>query len=1108
MTALTPIEIARMLGRPEPTPEQSRVISAPLHPMLVVAGAGSGKTETIAQRVVYLVANRMVTPESVLGLTFTRKAAGELATRIRSRLHHLADVLAPTSPASAPLTNGDAAPSELDARRADLTDTPPRIGTYHAFAGDLISEFGPLVGIEPPRRVLTATAAWRLARSLVSQWDLDLETDHSPEQVTNHILSISAGLADHLVSADDLDASLGGIVAELQGFPPSSRQRNPLQSDIQRVVDALSNRQALLPLIAAYDAAKRDARAVDFADQMRLAARIVRESDVARQALRERYPVVLLDEYQDTGHAQRVILRGIFGRASEPDAESASGHAVIAVGDPVQSIYGWRGASASNLPQFVTDFPQADGRPADQYELLISFRNTPSVLRIANALSEPVRSGPVPVGTLRSVYSQEAGEDRGDIATATFDTDSAENAALADRIAEVWRADNPPSTAVLVRRRASMAPIAAALRERRVPVEVVGVGGLIDEPEIADIIATMRLLVDHGSGPAALRLLTGARCRIGLADIGTLSRRARLLTPHREPESGAADQGALAHMRSALAEAMGGEEHLPAGLVDAIADPGPAGNYSPEGYRRIGELASDLAYLRGYVTAPLTDLVDSIVRRLNLDIEMLLSPDGRAHIDAFGDVVADLAHNGMGPVEMLDYLATAAEREDGLAPGEVAARDDCVQILTVHAAKGLEWDWVLLPHLSDGVFPSRRASTWLGDSTQLPPMLRGDRADIPTWDWAGAEDQGDVVRLMKRHRESWSIHHSSEERRLFYVAVTRARQRLWLSAHYWQADRKRPSGPGPLLQELINSGLITCEPMALVPDDGAANPLDGQQVTAVWPVDPLGMRRGPVAHAATLVENARVDPARVPIEAWPHDADRQDDQIDPEGWLRDAALLLAQRDRALRHKDAVEVPMPGSLSVSGLVELAEDPAKLAQRLHRPVPRRPAPQARRGTAFHTWLESWFDGEPLVDLAQLPGAHDDEPASDELLTSLIAQFTASDWAQRTPIAVEVPFMTRLADITVRGRMDAVFRDPDGGVTIVDWKTGALPTDVHFRTLAIQLMAYRIAWARLQEVDLSRIRAVFYYVAHDVTLRPDELLGPESLTELINSAIRSAT
>ena len=361
---------------------------------------------------------------------------------------------------------------------------------------------------------------------------------------------------------------------------------------------------------------------------------------------------MLLDEYQDTGHAQRMILRGLFGGGA---TNGSTGHPVTAVGDPVQSIYSWRGASASNLPRFVTDFPQASGAPAVTRSLLTSFRNPPSVLTLANALSASIRTGPdapVEVGELRSAPDAPPG----DVRYGLFSTVADEDAWLAQSIADRWKSamdgsgSAAPTTAVLLRRRSDMAATAAALRAAGLPVEVVGLGGLLDEPEIADLVATLRVLVDPTAGSAALRLLTGARWRLGAADLEALAQRSRnLVRLARVPVDASARLGRDA-VRVAMAGALSGEDIDAWCLVDAISDPGPATDYSAEGYRRLNRFAAQLHRLRGRLGQPLPDLIADLERATGLDIEVQLGgAAGRAHLDAFAGVVAEVAATGAGP---------------------------------------------------------------------------------------------------------------------------------------------------------------------------------------------------------------------------------------------------------------------------------------------------------------------------------------------------------------------------------------------------------------------------------------------------------------------------
>ena len=309
---ISPRQLAKELGLPAPTDEQAEVIAAPTDPALVVAGAGAGKTETMAARVVWLVANGIVTPERVLGLTFTRKAARQLAERVRSRLRRLA---------------GSGLLQRLDPsgqRLADVYAGEPTVLTYHAYAGRLVAEHGLRLPVEPGARLLTETACWQLAHRVVSTWTHDLETERVPITVTRYLLDLAGELAEHLVDEDRLLAYSEDLASTIENAPRGPRQRAELSQDLREVVATQRFRIALLPLVAAYGDAKRKEGALDFAEQMALAARLASTQPEVVAGERVRYGTALLDEYQDTGHAQRILLRSLFG-GDKPDAGHRGG---------------------------------------------------------------------------------------------------------------------------------------------------------------------------------------------------------------------------------------------------------------------------------------------------------------------------------------------------------------------------------------------------------------------------------------------------------------------------------------------------------------------------------------------------------------------------------------------------------------------------------------------------------------------------------------------------------------------------------------------------------------------------------------------------------------
>ncbi len=1068
----TPIELAAALGLPEPTDEQAAVICAEPGPLVVVAGAGAGKTETMAARVVWLVANGYADPGQVLGLTFTRKAAGQLLRRVRSRLARLAGHLG----------------TEVTGAAGTLM-----VSTYHAFAGALLREFGLLLPVEPDARLLSETEMWQLAFDVVSRHPHPLPTDKSPAAVTAMVRALSDELAEHLVDTSGLRDTHVELERLVHSLPAGPRQRDtgPNRA-LLGMLDTQTQRSMLVPLIDALHARMRAEKVMDFGSQMSAAARLAATHPQVGEQLRARYRVVLLDEYQDTGHSQRIALSALFGGGRD------DGLALTAVGDPIQSIYGWRGASATNLPRFTTDFPRADGTEAPTLELRTSWRNPPRALHLANEVSAQARRRSVAVRPLQP----RPGAQPGTVLCALHSDVVAERDWVADHIAARFEAAaraglEPPTAAVLVRRNADAGPIAEALGARGVPVDVVGLAGLLSIPEVAQVLSMLRLVADPTAGAAAMAVLTGPRWRLGAKDLAALWRRAVVL----DGQKIAAES---VHQIVAAA-AIDAES---ASLADALADPGAPETYSTRGYARLTALANELARLRHFLAHPVSDLAAEVRRVTGVDAEVRAARPigsegtGTEHLDRFADVVADYTERANADVTgLLAYLDAAAIVENGLAPAEVGVAAGRVQILTVHAAKGLEWQIVAVPHLSARVFPSTgMARTWLNDAGALPPLLRGDTGllGVPVLDTSAVTDRKALADVIDAHRNQLAQRRIDEERRLLYVALTRAEDTVLLSGYHWGAGGAKPRGPSDFLVEIkdiIEASVVAGDPCGVVehwapaPAAGEPNPLRDNAAEVLWPIDPL-RARSEVERGAAMVTAA--------MASSPHDVGAIADAGDPEGLIADVDALLAERARVGVRRP---VRLPAQLSVSALVELGRDPLAAARRLNRRLPARPDAHALLGTAFHDWVQRLYGADRLFDLEDLPGAGVPQATDSEELAKLQDAFTASPWAARTPVDVEVGFEMAIGDTVVRGRIDAVFADADGGVTVVDWKTGEPPADDDARRhAAVQLAVYRLAWAGLAGCPLAQVRAAFHYVRSGRTVRPEVLPDADELAGML--------
>ncbi|MGI9823870.1 UvrD-helicase domain-containing protein [Agromyces sp. Marseille-Q5079] len=1126
--AISAAEIATRLGLHLPTPEQQAVIEAdPRGASIVVAGAGSGKTETMANRVVWLLANGHVGVAEVLGLTFTRKAAGELAERVRERV--------------AQLVAEGIADLEIDPLES------ASVSTYHSFASAIYREHAMRIGREPDATVLGEASAWLLARSVVSA-SADprlIELDASLDKVTAATLALSRALAENVADSRDVRAFARDFLG-MRGLPIEAPRK---RTDFDSFVDALGVVDALPPLLDladAYAAAKRERGYVEFSDQVALALQICAEHSEVVAEHRERSRTVLLDEYQDTSVVQTRLLATLF-----------EGHAVMAVGDPDQSIYGWRGASAANLARFDRDFGQ--GRAA-VYHLSTSWRNPRVVLDAANTLIAPLDAG-IPKAPLAP--SPFAGAGR-------LEVDWSETIeGEADRVAR-WFASNlargSKSGALLCRTFANVEVFTTALRAHGVPVHVLGLAGLLDQPVIADLVCTLRVLHDPTAGSELVRVLGGARWRIGPADLAGLRAVAAWLVD-RDLARRRLDDEVRRELRASTAA-----EESPS-IVDALDfvltapdDHRALAGISETGLARLRRAGSQLQALRRRAGLGLIDFVHLVQQELLLDIEAAANADqplGRPSLEAFDELLAGFAEDSEHPTlgAFLGWL-TEAEQRDRLSPRQDEPEPGAVQVLSIHGSKGLEWDAVAVPRMVEDEIPSKPRSSkgWLAFG-ELPNEFKGDHEELPELGWRGVQSQREFDEAVKAFAQENREGHAEEERRLAYVAVTRTRSDLLLSGSWWSTQKTaRPASP--FLRELAVAGVVDPATLPTVPEH-EENPRSSAAERVEWPLDPLGVRRAGVERAAEAVRAA----ARRPSGSG----------IGPQ-LASELTLLIEERRR--RQAGPGPTPIPSRIPASRFKDYLDDPEAVAAQLRRPMPQRPYRATRLGTLFHDWVEhrstgeaaaagvddglfafhdgfdpgieegfildAVADGAPAggppadgasvqVDAAGTQDAGTQDAAADtddaeaagtiaptrssrvladrERLQALRATFEASEWGDRRPIAVEIELHLPIEEHVFVCKLDAVYEVPADGelaargirYQVVDWKTGRAPRNARDLELKqTQLALYRLAYAAWSGVPVEQIDAVFYFVEDDRTIRPTELYDEAALRRAWASAV----
>lgn len=1052
-------ELASALKLPPPTDQQVAIIESERVPALVIAGAGSGKTETMASRVVWLLANGYVEPGQILGLTFTRKAAGELAQRIRERIAQLAA-------------------TGLMSQTADVLD-PPNVSTYNSFANAIFRDNAIFLGRESDGSILGEASAWQLARSIaVASRDPRLaELERNLDQITDAMLNLSHELSENVVDATKVVA-MAERFAELAELPNGGRGE---YANALTIISTVSALPLLLDLAGQFSEAKAQRGFVEYADQVMLALQVIRRVDRVGEDMRDRYKVVLLDEYQDTSVVQTWLLSELF-----------AGHPVMAVGDPHQSIYGWRGASAANLEQFAAGF--GNGEPVLNFALSTSWRNGHGILNAANTIVEPlIKATTVQVEKLIAAPKASAGP-----VEVIFEETIVEEA---DRVA-AWlkkKLDVPAdsegkklSAAMLFRARRTQGIFIEALRAADVDYHVLGIGGLLDEPEVADLVSALTVVADPTAGSSLVRLLAGSRWRIGVRDLQALSRVASKLRDQDYAQR-PLDDATKQKLRDSVAEGEGGS------IVDALdfvaqAKPGHwlLNDFTDVGLTRLKDAGAVFARLRSRASLELADFVGLVEQDFRLDIEVMANESREkqsAGREAFLDAIDSFrAVNDTGGLSaFLAWLAEAVRRDD-LAPRMEKPEEGAVQLLTIHGAKGLEWDYVVIPRMVVDELPAkpRDSSGWTSFG-KLPYEFRGDAESLAVFDWAKAESRKDLLSKHDDFKDGVKHRHGLEERRLAYVAITRARHELLLTGSFWssQAGSRAPS---PYLVELAEAGVIGGLPEAPMND---ARPEMHDETPLYWPEDPLGGRRERVVRAAELVRSTTPS---------------------AEGALEtEIELLLAEREN-LRAATA-QVVVPPRIPASRFKDFVTSPAEVAAELRRPMPEKPYRATRLGTLFHSWVEerSGIVGshETIDALATEFGTEVSELDAAELdgaeLSRLQETFERSEWATRKPVEVERELHVPFDGHIVICKIDAVY-ERDGRFEIVDWKTGKAPKNAEeLAERQLQLALYRLAFAKWKGIDPESIDAVFYYVSDDRIVKPERILDEEELLTLWRAATR---
>jgi DNA helicase-2/ATP-dependent DNA helicase PcrA len=648
-------------------------------------------------------------------------------------------------------------------------------------------------------------------------------------------------------------------------------------------------------------------------------------------------------------------------------------------------------------------------------------------LAAADALISPLPADQRPDPDKRLDPWPPNGEGR--VAIARFRDEVLEAEAIADRISELRSQGHPwREVAVLCRTSRLFPTIQRVFGERGIPVEIVGLAGLLKMPEIVELLAYARAVASPLESASLGRILLGPRYRVGFKDLARVAAWAKGKTYELRDE----DEDLSEEIPFLVAEAL---EHL-----DEVT------HLSEEGRARLEEFRAELAELRVEARRPVPEFLAEVTRRIGLLAELDASPDvdvaraRRRNLAAFLDEVRAFAplEGELTLQRFLDYVdvVESGEREEWspVQPSDT----DSVKVMTIHVAKGLEFDTVFVPALAKGLLPNDRIQHNPAERARsLDFELRGDARILPRY-------EGNLSRF----KEALKAQEVMEERRTCYVALTRTRRNLFVSGAHWYGETQRSRQAGPFFEELsawaVVSGLADVDPGPEVDED---NPLTGYREAFVrdWPgpavpreADELFPRgwRAAAAEAADLgsVPTSLLD-RLTPSERRSYETMAAEH--------RTLAAHLLELERAV-----IDGPrIPPTVSVGGLVDYARCPKRFYWSTIRPLPRFAGPAARIGTEIHRWIEVHSHGQgSLLEVEETPDLTLEELAGRPgRLDDLREAFLASRFAAMVPRFVERSFLLPIAGSVVSGRIDAIYGADDAGPwEIVDYKTGRRPAD----------------------------------------------------------------
>lgn len=1042
------------------TKEQKEAIAVTEGPHLIMSVAGAGKTTTLTSKIIEVINRKLATPEQILGLTFTIKAAENMCIQIAQKVK----------------------------RKIDINNL--QISTFHSFGNKIIKENSLILGLDTDFNLISRAESWQLLYQVMNEFVFeDVKIGSSIGNFLDKLLDIIIDLKNHLINVEKFRKYIN-LESDFSNYKSKELREIAMKNfDVHR---------ELLQVYEEYEKLKSQQNFIDYGDQVMIPVELFKQRPAILANYQNRYKYIFVDEYQDTNIAQAKLIYLLSGEDKN----------VTVVGDDDQSIYGWRGASVYNILKFnqLELFKQK----VKTTSITKSFRTGQNVLDVAYNV---VKDNKNRLEKIPKAYFKKDSK----VFAFFAPTYSDEAEFIVKEIENLIKSKNfsYKDIAILCRKK-RFDEITVSLDKKDIPYEIIGGRGFYYRPEIIDAISLLKLTHDPGDSIALVRVLKSPKYKICDRDIFHLAKYIiskdkeyikEIKSKNRESEKiivkneslvknnaeiGSKNEN-LVENRTEFEMENKTKFEMRVNLIDAVLQSGKIDELSKDTKDRLNQLSKELShfvFLSERLSLP--HLLREMFEQTGLFSELMSeksreSERRKANLEKLIRIASDFertkaeASFNSFMLYLREVLKAAELEPEELVPGI----GDDVKVMSIHAAKGLEFPIVFVPMLCEGDFPDLRISY---SPYRTPLSLRGDAQYLP--------DMENYTSKSK-YRNALKEIALEEERRLFYVACTRAKDRLYLSYSPFIRENKKPKKISRFLETTLNKRLVE-----ILGEDirEKLKVMENPMLQAEYGIK--RKRRGwlEAIEEINLADFVEKDQSPDEIEkklksTFPEitiSREIRDEALDKEIEIKN--VIATGKKRIYRRGGKKFTLHSPTFSYSALSIYKNCAKRYFWTYVQPLLTRNRLSIKVGNLIHQAIErsiiektelekldfpigwgeslSWgeiLSGEDLIYEERIPGI------KKMIKNYLLSRFSKTD---EDILAVEQLFNLKINNYIIRGFMDRIQKVDNGFYEIVDFKSGKKPADFSLNE-NLQLKIYSLALSELYKISPEKIKCTLFFL-----------------------------